>query len=232
MKKFIFLLLALAMVYPVFSQDKQSTETKSSDDLQMKTLFGHKEHKHNISLGYFVELNAGYTQFSTKDVFLPGVDFGMILNHNWAIGLSGSFIANTNYLHFKNIYFDFQTQQMAEARLGGGYGGFLLEYTLLPRSIVHVSFPLIIGAGYMAYYDKNYSYSSGYPYYHYDHSTIDHDYFFVVEPGIKAEFNIIKRLRIGVGVSYRYTPDLKLINTSSELINQFNAKLSIRFGKF
>lgn len=232
MKKIIFLLLALAMDFPVFSQEKQATETKSNNDLQMKTLFGNKEHKHNISLGYFVELNAGYTQFGTKDVFLPGLNVGMILNHNWSIGLSGSFVANTNYLHFQNIYFDFQTQQMAEARLGGGFGGLLLEYTLLPRSVVHVSFPLMVGGGYLAYYDKNYSYASGIPFDHYNHRTIDDDYFFVIEPGIKAEFNIIKKIRIGVGVSYRYTPDLKLVNTSSELINQFTGRLSLRFGKF
>ena len=232
MKKIIFLLLAIVMIVPVFSQEKQSTETTSKDDLQMKTLFGKKDHQHKIPMGYFVELNAGYTRFGTKDVLLPGLNFGMILNHNWAIGLSGSFVANTNYLHFQNIYYDFQTQQMAEARLGGGFGGLLLEYTLLPRSVVHVSFPLMIGVGYMAYYDKNYSYSSGQPYYHHNQNTIDEDYFFVVEPGIRAEFNIIKRLRIGLGVSYRYTPDLELVKTSAELINQFNAKLSIRIGKF
>jgi hypothetical protein len=232
MNKIIFLLLAVVMVVPVFSQEKQSTEAKSNDDLEMKTLFGNKEHKHNISLGYFVELSAGYTQFGTKDVFLPGLNFGMILNHNWAIGLSGSCVANTNYLHFQNIYFDYITQQMTEARLDGGYGGLLLEYTLLPRSVVHVSFQMMVGGGYMAYYDKNFSYSSGYPYSHHNQNTIDDDYFFVVEPGIKAEFNIIKKVRIGVGVSYRYTPDLKLVNTSSGLINQFTGRLLLRFGKF
>ena len=183
-------------------------------------------------MGYFIELTAGYTQFSKKDVFLPGLNFGMIINHNWSIGLSGSFVANTNYLYFPGIYYDVYTKQMLEARLGGGYGGLLLEYTLLPRSVVHVSFPLMIGGGYLAYYDKNYSYTSGYPNNHNNHQAITDDYFFVIEPGIKAEFNIIKKLRIGVGVSYRYTPDLDLFNTSSALINQFTGKLTLRFGKF
>ena len=231
MKKILFLLLALAMVSHVFSQETQTTEKKSSDDLQMKTIFGNKEHRHNISMGYFVELTAGYTQFGTKDVFLPGLNFGMILNHNWSIGLSGSFIANTNYLYFPDIYLDSYTQQWSEARLGGGYGGLLLEYTLLPRSVVHVSFPLIVGAGYLAYYNNDNTYYSGYPN-HYHNQAIDEDFCFVVEPGVKAEFNIIKKLRIGVGVSYRYSPDLNLENTSSALINQFTGKLSLRFGKF
>jgi hypothetical protein len=232
MKKIIFLFLAFAMVIPVFSQEKQTTETKSFDELQMKTLFGNKEHKRHITLGYFVEMNAGYTQFDTKDVFLPGLNFGMILNHNWAIGLSGSFVANTNYLYFSDIYYDEYTKQMSEARLGGAYGGLLIEYILLPRSVVHVSFPLMIGGGYMAYYNDDLYYTSGYPYNYYEHQAIDDDGFFVIEPGVKAEFNIIKKLRLGVGVSYRYTPDLDLVNTPSDLINQFTGRLSIRFGKF
>jgi hypothetical protein len=231
MKKLMFLLLASAMVMPVFSQEDLTIKKKSSDELQMKTLFGNKDQKHKISLGYFVELNAGYTRFDTKNVFLPGLAFGMILNHNWSIGMTGSFIANTNYLYFPDIYYDYNINQWNEARLGGGYGGLLLEYTLLPRSVVHVSFPLMIGAGYLAYYNNDVSYYSGYPYHYYSQS-VDEDFCFVVEPGIKAEFNIIKKLRLGVGVSYRYTPDLDLNNTPANLINQFTGRLSLRFGKF
>jgi hypothetical protein len=58
------------------------------------------------------------------------------------------------------------------------------------------------------------------------------DGFFVVEPGVRIECNVVKSLRIGLGISYRYTPYLKLLNTSPGLINQFTAKLSLRFGKF
>ena len=126
MKNIIVLLLALAMVFPVFSQEKQTTETKSFEELQMKTLFGNKDKKRHITLGYFIEMNAGYTQFDSKDVFLPGLNFGMILNHNWSIGLSGSFVGNTNYLYFPDIYYDQYTKQMSEARIGGGYGGLLI----------------------------------------------------------------------------------------------------------
>jgi len=42
----------------------------------------------------------------------------------------------------------------------------------------------------------------------------------------------VKFFRIGVGASYRYTPDLDLVNSSKNLINQFNANLSLKFGKF
>jgi len=54
----------------------------------------------------------------------------------------------------------------------------------------------------------------------------------VVQPGVRVEFNIVKFFRIGVGVSYRYMPDLELVNTSRNVVNQFNANVSLKFGKF
>jgi len=79
------------------------------------------------------------------------------------------------------------------------------------------------------HHDSAFSYNSNREWHH---SYISRDRFFVIEPGVRVECNVVKSLRIGLGISYRYTPDLKLKNTSSDLINQFTAKLSLRFGKF
>ena len=46
------------------------------------------------------------------------------------------------------------------------------------------------------------------------------------------EVNVTNMFRMGLGVSYRYAPDLDLKHVSDNLINQFNATLSLRFGKF
>jgi len=94
---------------------------------------------------------------------------------------------------------------------------------------VHVSFPLLIGGGGMVY---NKQHDVDYTSEDWNWETLDWDAFFVVQPGIRLEFNVVKFFRIGVGASYRYTPDLDLINTSASLINQFNANVSLRFGKF
>jgi hypothetical protein len=67
---------------------------------------------------------------------------------------------------------------------------------------------------------------------HWNQDIISSDHFFVVEPGVRVECNVVKSLRIGLGISYRYTPDFDLKHTSHELLNQFTAKLSLRFGKF
>jgi hypothetical protein len=165
------------------------------------------------------------------------MSMGLILNHNWTIGITGSFIGNMNGLHFHNIYYDSASMSMHGASLYGGYGGLLLKYTMFPRSRVHVAFPLMIGSGYMYYsnqtnhhHDSAYSYNSFHDWHH--NSSISHNQFFVIEPGIRVECNVVRSLRIGLGISYRYVPDLDLKNTSSDLLNQFTAKLTLRFGKF
>jgi hypothetical protein len=37
---------------------------------------------------------------------------------------------------------------------------------------------------------------------------------------------------MGLGISYRYAPGFHFHHASSDLINQFNIKLTMRFGKF
>jgi hypothetical protein len=237
MKKLLFLLLGIAMAYPVFAQDLSNTEKKSSsDDYKIKTVFAKHKGDHKIPLGYFFELNAGYTKFGTKDVFLPGINMGVVIDHNWTLGLSGTFVGNPYHLRYPDIYYNEAEAQMRGANLYGGYGGFLFEYTLNPRSAVHVAFPLMIGAGYFSYMDHPYNSDSltnhNYNNHYWNDHRIDYSVCFVVEPGVRVEFNLVKILRLGVGISYRYSPDFKLVNTSEALINQFNAKISLRLGKF
>jgi hypothetical protein len=233
MKKIIFFLLAIAMVLPVFSQEDHIVKNTSSDEQQMKTLFGNKDQKHAITLGYFMEMNAGYTQFDKRNVFLPGISFGMILNHNWSVGLTGSAVANPGNLYYNDIYNPDSYSATYGANLVGGYGGALFEYTAFPRSVVHFSIPVMVGGGYFAYVD-DYIYGNDFTFngHSMDYHTIDYNVCFVVEPGIKVEFNLIKMLRLGLGVSYRYSPNFELVKTSTGLINQFTGRLSLRFGKF
>jgi len=39
-------------------------------------------------------------------------------------------------------------------------------------------------------------------------------------------------MRLDAGVSYRYAPGLELPDTDSNMLNGFNAIVSLKFGKF
>ena len=65
-----------------------------------------------------------------------------------------------------------------------------------------------------------------------DTYTLDTDGFFVVEPGVRAEINLFKFMRLNAGVSYRYAAGLDLIYTPGNLLNNFTGTVGLKFGKF
>jgi hypothetical protein len=228
MKKIMIMMLCCASTLSVFAQDTQPTAASTGTN-EIHTLFNKGSGKCKIALGYFIELNGAYAQFGHKGVFLPGMSMGLILNHHWTIGLTGSFVGNSNGAQFHRGHQDTTRMNKHGSGLNGGYGGLLLEYTLFPRSKVHVSFPLTIGTGNI-YSSRNGhlgdSTDSQKKWYHHG------EQFLVIEPGVKLEVNVVKKLRIGLGISYRYSPERDHRITSPDMLNQLTGKLSLRFGKF
>jgi hypothetical protein len=230
MKNLLSIFLGILLVMPVIAQVTIVDRKTPTDEFH--TIFHPRPPAKKIPLGYFIELNGTYTQFSSLDVLMAGVSVGIILNHNWAIGFSGSMIANSYHLFYHDIYYSNSDSLIHGAYFGGGYGGLLIEYSMFPRSLIHVAFPLLIGVGYMYWLDDYYYNSNYWNNQYWRRGIVDQNKFFVIEPGIRAEFNVFKKLRLGIGVSYRYSPKLNLISTPTNLINTFNAKINLRFGKF
>jgi hypothetical protein len=230
MKRSLILLICWACTLSIFAQDTQ-TSTTSSNSNEIHTLFNKGSGTCKIPLGYFIEMDAGYTHFGHKSVLLPGISMGLILDHHWTIGMTGNFIMNSQGSNHHHSESDSIHTGKHESSNHGGYGGLLLEYTLFPRSKFHVSFPLIIGGGYIAtshHMEVNDSISSP------SHKYWSHhgESFFVLEPGVKLEVNVVKNLRIGLGISYRYSPEKNHRITSPDMLNQLTGKLTFRFGKF
>jgi hypothetical protein len=179
------------------------------------TLFKSPHH-----VGWYVSPEFGYTQLEGKDVFLSGFSGGAIFNHSFSLGLGGYGIVNSSNLQYSTI------SPNEILYLYGGYGGLKMEYILKPSSVVHVSFPLLIGGGGLSY-----SKSSMHDY-HYQDDNYATDEFFVIEPGIMMGINLIKFMRLDAGITYRYAPNIDLPETSKGLLNTFNAVVSLKFGKF
>ena len=217
MKKFFLTLALLISSVVLFAQ-----ETKSGND-EVNTLFG-RDGKTRI--GWFIGIDPGYTQFGNRDVWMGGISGGMVIDHNFSIGLMGRGWTNRNGMYYPEV------TDTAGAYLEGGYGGLLLEYTLFPKSVIHVTFPVIIGGGGASYVtDDEYS---GWDEDDNDDckNVIDTDEFFVFEPGVRAEINVFKFMKLNAGVSYRWVGNLDMVNTSSAMMNNFTATVGLKFGKF
>lgn len=233
MKKAIFLIACMTIAFAGYTQVSQSHDSVSSTG-KMNTLFCPWHGLQNCPIGYFMEVDGGYSHFGHSSVALPGFSAGVILQHHWTFGIALNFISDMhNPKHHVKNETDSVEDNHHSSPFNGGYGGFLFEYTLLPLSKVHVSFPLLLGIGSISHNhyatdsimstNKNEWIQS-----HFTHT----EHFFVIEPGVKLELNLIKHMRMGFELSYRYSPEWDHCVTSPDLLNQLTGKISLAFGKF
>ena len=158
---------------------------------------------------------------------LAGVRGGWIIDHRFTLGVAGHGLVTqvTNPDYEWNIP-GYPFWAPSEAQLFLGYGGLLLEPILAYRSPVHIALPVIIGAGGCGYFGSG-SYSSD------DYIDISESQgFFVLEPGVEMELNVIRLVRLGLGASYRYTSDLDLQATSPTALQGWNGVFTIKVGSF
>jgi hypothetical protein len=224
MKKLSVIILAFLISGLSVVAQTDTSQIQSNQQGDIKTLFGGVK---NLKVGYYIGPEGIYTQFDGKDVFMAGLGMGVIFNHWLSIGLAGAGVVNSGYLYYPAV------RDTTGAYLYGGYGGVRAEFKIFPKYPIHVSFPLLIGIGGLSYntathHQGNHYYDGSYE----DGNSLDWSVFFVVEPGVMAEVNIVKFMRIGAGVSYRYTPNLELMNTPGDLFNNFSFNFCLKFGKF
>ena len=205
--KLITLTIALILSMGLAAQDDFETVIKPGSGK------GHES-------GGFGALRIGYTQMDGRSAIMGGVRGAFIAGHRFSIG--GGFFGFMNRVsnNFKSY----------EYFIGGGYGGLILEAILFPEKAFHVTFPILIGGGTIATMPYNYT-GNGYDNYVYDYGS-----FFVFEPAVELEMNMVKFFRMALGVSYRLTSGLNIKYPYAEVpgtaLNYFNFYLIFKFGKF
>ena len=215
MKTRIFLaaIMAIGIMSFTFGQERSTEE--------MRTLFGNKDNK--ISHGGYGAISVGYTQIDNKDVMTLGGRAGWLIDHHITLGFAGKgfisqvFIDSIPGTPENGLY------------MSGGYGGLFVEPIIFPNSPIHVSFPVLIGGGGFVLNEHDWHY------YNYDYKyeePVDWDSYFVLEPGVEIELNLVKFLRVAFGGSYRYTSNLHISEVPDDLLNGFNGTVTLKFGWF
>ncbi len=148
---------------------------------------------------------------------------GVIVNKHFIFGLAGYGLATDNK------FFGVPPGQSAEKELNlyGGYAGLMVGGVLFPKEMLHVSIPIILGAGNFEVSDENY-FNNGID----TNFTVDKSAFFVIEPGFQLEANITSNLRIGAGATYRLVQVSDLIHIKDKELTGHTILLSVRFGRF
>ena len=148
-----------------------------------------------------------------------GASGGAIVNKSLIVGMAGYGIVSNTVVQ--------GSVPGTDLDLYGGYGGLVLGFNVLPREVVHLSVPVILGAGTIYLSDPNFfNYTSDSEY------TIEKSTFLVVEPGAYLEFNVTRFFRLGIGASYRYVQGSAFTNLTDEELSDWSANLQLKFGRF
>jgi opacity protein-like surface antigen len=213
MKKLIVLFAALAMTLSSFAQ--YDDESGRSDDIQ--TIMGK-----NNAIGGYGAILIQYTELDDRDAFVFGARGALIMGHMMSLGLAGSGF-------FNDVHYDPVLEQ--DISLAGGYGGFFFEPVIMPKYPVHVSFPILIGAGGLAVVsvDNEDNWNDNY-------KSEASDAFMVIEPGVEIELNVTRFFRFCVGAYYRYTSDVDIedpqFNVPTDILQGFSGGVTFKFGRF
>lgn len=215
------LLRTLLLIIAVVFTTKVNAQEESNNK-EYKTLLSE-----DVEHGGYGAFSIGYTQIGEYNAFTGGGKGAWLINHSLGLGMAGNGFA-TDRVESKFI-----TDR--DAYIVGGYGGFLIEPIFYANNPVHFSLPMIIGGGGVTYIRDSYLQDPG-SYYPDYYST-----FFVFEPGIELELNVVKFMRVAFGISYRITSDIDLTadiaGNNVELLgkkdmNKIVAKMIFKFGKF
>lgn len=200
-------------------------------DRTPRTLFGTD---HKIHHGAWGGPSAHLTTIMGQSALLVGARGGWLIDHGITIGIVGHGLVTDVPRPEYDVYragLGDQLRRGSQFRMG--YGGLLIEPIIAPMSPIHISLPILVGAGGCGY--QTYSFRSGNnfdPFDDLDDYDDDFQAFFVVEPGIELEVNVVKLVRIGIGASYRYTTDMNLPATPKNALHGLNTGITVKVGSF
>lgn len=195
----------------------QSTDTdrKKERRQDIKTLSGSMSHS-----GGFGAFSFRSSEFRDESIVLAGIRGGWIINRTLGIGVEGHGIIPT--AKFDDI------DAGRDVNILGGYGGMFLELIFFSNQVVHITFPVSAGAGWLGYHQIEDDNTMPAP----SDNEIDGDVFWYVEPGADLEFNVSRNFRLAFGVSKRFTQDLELVNTESDAFDDLNYFITLKVGGF
>ncbi len=213
MKKTIILSALLILFYS--SSYSQDPEFEYYKNREIKTILGR-----NRAGGAYGVFTTGYSVIDHNHAVLFGGRFGWLASHSIGVGIGATGFINE---------FHYEPSLDQNVFLAGGYGGLYIEPVLLPRFPVHLSFPVLFGAGGISYVSKEASVNNN--------LIEDSEAFLLVEPAAELELNLTRFFRFAIGASYRFPTafDVGLAGTTkanAESLKGLSYTVSLKFGKF
>jgi hypothetical protein len=213
MKKSL-LIIAVSILIPagIIAQDPEFQYYKNKE---MKTLLGR-----NRSGGGYGSFTTGYTTIDNKHALLFGGRFSWIASHTVGIGIGATGFINE---------YHYEPSLDRNVFLTGGYGGLYIEPILFPRFPVHLSFPVLFGAGGISFISKDDNFNNNF--------IENSKAFLLIEPSAELELNLTKFFRLAFGATYRFPTQFDAglpgnYTIDIESLKSLSYTVTLKFGKF
>lgn len=167
-------------VISIFTFAQADTETQKEE---LQTLMGK-----DSRLGGYAAFSMATSNQLDQAVFLKAGGYAAaVFNHRLSIGVGGFGYSND----LSMVYPD------SGHYLEGGYGGLLIEPILFPAKPIHVTFPILIGAGTSSFNDEIFG--------NYGTYRRNYENYLFAEPAVNVELSLTKFMRFGVTARYMMT---------------------------
>ncbi len=149
---------------------------------------------------------------------------GAVINNKVGFGLTaGAFLSDNNFPGVGS------TESTSDVQLSPaiGYGGIFVEYIALSSKKIHFSVPVTIGPGIIAL-SEELEISPGVE----DEDLVEFSPFFVIEPGINLEVNLLKEVKFCIGGCYRLVSASDLGRVSDSDLSDFMFNIGLKIGNY
>jgi hypothetical protein len=148
-----------------------------------------------------------------------GLKAGMILNNKIAVGLSGGGILSS--IGYKDYVEDTHLKAIVVC------GGFFFDIIIPSRFPVQISFPNLLGISGVTFFSNGIDSRN-----RDDLELLEGGTFFIYEPAINLEINIIKFMRIGLGGGYRLALGEDMDRLLAQELSDITFNINLKFGSF
>lgn len=170
--------------------------------------------------GGFLEMNTMPTFFNNQPALMAGGGVSLVFGHSLNLGFAGYGLVSdihSNTLDSAGNFYHLQT----------GFGGLVIEPVLFSKKLVHVTFPVLLGIG-----GTSLTRESIYDESTYNDQWLNPEMYFVARPGVNIEINLLRILRLDMGVNYRFTSGYQMENSTPSMLNGWSGNIGLKIGWF
>ena len=187
-----------------------------------QTIFKNNGIRHS---GGYAAISNKFTSINGDFANMPGIYGGWFINRKFMLGIGAA--ATTNYLPVALSARNFPGDKMTYQY---GQFGLMTEYVVASTKKVHFNVNLLTGTGFTLQYDRrdidDWDWDLD------DYDDENPNFFFVMEPGVQVEFNLLKWMRFSPGISYRKAFGSNSNGLTDADLSNISYNLTFKFGAF